>query len=78
MVGFHNAVSSGALNNWVSGSSQQIAFGRGIPSYPVATSSHPLKELPVLLSSITAIQHGRGRSLRLYPREPTVTSMRDR
>ena len=30
MVGFHNTVGSAALNNWVSPSSQQIAFGRGL------------------------------------------------
>ncbi|KAG8789488.1 hypothetical protein FRC20_003833 [Serendipita sp. 405] len=29
LVGFHNSVGSDALNNWVSPSSQQIAFGRG-------------------------------------------------
>jgi hypothetical protein len=29
LLGFHNTVGSDALNNWVSGGSQQIAFGRG-------------------------------------------------
>ena len=30
MVGFHNEVGDAALNNWVSPSSEQIAFGRGM------------------------------------------------
>ena len=29
MVGFHNNVGTAALNNWVSPSGSQIAFGRG-------------------------------------------------
>jgi hypothetical protein len=29
MVGFYNTANAGSLNNWVQGSNQQIAFGRG-------------------------------------------------
>ena len=30
MTGFHNAVGDAAMTNWVTGSSQRIAFGRGM------------------------------------------------
>lgn len=33
MVKFYNKVGSGALNNWVQGSNQQIAFGRGTAGF---------------------------------------------
>ncbi|KAG8830401.1 hypothetical protein FRC17_004927 [Serendipita sp. 399] len=39
LVGFHNTVGSDPLNNWVSPSSQQIAFGRGSTGFIVINNA---------------------------------------
>lgn len=39
MVGFHNVAGSAAINNWVSGTSQQIAFGRGSAGFVVINNA---------------------------------------
>ena len=81
MVGFRNNVGSGALTRWVSPSSLQIAFARGmiytVPFTPGRERAHAagyIQVLSVSWPSTTRMAHGTRHSRRACPWVRTATS----